>query len=252
MMVGRHVDDVTHRLLHPPDSICLIVRCLCHDIQIIVFQEITESLSGTRQLSALFIAEGINTDKDNRTLPTLLFVIDPTNHGNDTIDKDTVIHTVLPMERDGLRIVLLEERHRMHQWVGITEESPHPLLLFFVNMGETLLLHSAVFLHHGFRHDKLLHTILTRILEGLLADHPMGSHRIGNLEGRIHQDTVIAIQLFGIHATHRGTYNQVGLVLLHLLLQQGDSSMRVDRQIVGNGICLGQHHAETGYRATLC
>ena len=122
------------------------------------------------------------------------------------------------MERDSLRIVLLEKRHRMHQWVGITEESPHPLLLLLGDVGKTLFLHGAVLLHHSLRHDKLLHTILTGILEGLFTDHPMGSHRIGNLKGRIHQDTVIAIQLFCIHATHRSTHDQVGPVCLHLLL----------------------------------
>ena len=217
-----------------------------------MLQEITESFPGTRQLSALFITNCINTDIDDRAFPTLLFVINPSDHRDDTIDKDAVIHPMLPMERDSLRIMLLEKRHRMHQWVGITEESPHPLLLLLGDVGKTLFLHSAVLLHHRLRDDKLLHPVLSGILKRLFADHPMGTHRIGNLKGRVHQDTVIAIQLFCIHAPHRSTYDQVGLMRLHLLLQQGDSSMRVNRQIVGNGICLGQHRSETGYRATLC
>ena len=118
-------------------------------------------------------------------------------------------------------------------------------------MLETLLLHLMVFLDHGFRDDEFLNTILTRVLEHLLTRHTVGAHGIGNLKGRIDQDTVVAIEHLCVHTSHRCADNQIGLLPFCHSLQHGHSFSRMYRDILGHHSGIGQHLLNALYRTRL-
>ena len=106
--------------------------------------------------------------------------------------------------------MFLENGVGVYQRILVAEEPPHfPFVFYF---GEALFLNRPVFLHHRLRDDKLLNAVFARVQESLLAYHAVGPHRVGYLEGRIHQYAVGAIKLLGIHAAHRSADDEVGLL----------------------------------------
>ena len=76
-------------------------------------------------------------------------------------------------------------------------------------------------------------------------------HGIGQAQGGIHADTVIAVELFGIHTTHRGTQDQVRLLLLTKLAQQGLRLFRMDGQVGCYDVGIGQDGAQARHRTAL-
>ena len=169
-----------------------------------------------------------------------------------------VVGAVLPMERDALRVVLHIEVVGVHQLVFVAKERPHTmtfchslLVRKLLKILETLLLHLMVFLHDGFRNHEFLDTILTRILEHLLTRHTVSAHGIGNLESRIDEDTVVAIEHLCVHTSHRCTDNQIGLLPFSHRLQHGHSFSRMYRDILGHYSGIGQHLLNAFHRARL-
>ena len=104
------------------------------------------------------------------------------------------------MEWDGERIVLMEEVEGMDQRISIAEETVNTLLLLGSNVLEATLGKVTVFLDEAFGNHQFVHSVLSRVLEFLLASH--AAHRIAHLEGRVYEDAVVTFQQFGIHASH--------------------------------------------------
>ena len=140
----------------------------------------------------------------------------------------------------------------VHQRVLVAEESPHVFLLLLRCVHEALLLHITILLYHRLGDDELLHAVLSRVLEGLLAHHAVRAHCVGDAQGGVHEYSVVPMQLLGIHSSHRRSYDEVGLFALCHLAQHGNSLVRVNGDIVRNDSCRRQHRAYSGHRSAAC
>ena len=83
------------------------------------------------------------------------------------------------------------------------------------------------------------------------SDHPVILHRVAHLQGRVHQDAVVAIEHLGIHASHRRADNQIRLLRLAHLPQQVHRLLRANRKVGGNHRCIWKYLADSRHRSTL-
>ena len=113
-----------------------------------------------------------------------------------------VVHAVLPMEMDGCGVVPAEEIEGVDGLVLVTEESPHTLSLLVVDAAETQRGDFFIFLHDGLVDKKVLHSVLARVLIGLCPCHAMCHHGVANLESRVDDNAVVAVEHLGIHSSH--------------------------------------------------
>ena len=180
------------------------------------------------------VDEGFKTYVYDGALALFLPVVNPPHYGHDAVHERAVVHAVLAVEGNSLAVVLIEERAGVDEVVFIAEEAEDALLLVVVDVAEVLFGHVPVFLHQRLVNVELLHAVLTGAEELLLAGEPMALHGVGNLEGGVHQDAVEAVQLLGIHAAHRRTQNEVGLLGGAGLAQQVECLLRMDGQVGSN------------------
>ena len=68
----------------------------------------------------------------------LLTVVNPSDDGDDTVHEALVVHAVLAMEADGLRIDATEQVEGVDGGVLIAKETVYALAVFVVNAQETL------------------------------------------------------------------------------------------------------------------
>ena len=182
----------------------------------------------------------------------LLTVVNPSDDGQHRMHERAVVHAVLAMETDGLRIVLTEEVIGMHQRIFVAEETEHMCRLAVVaGMQEVLLGQRAILLHQRLVHVELLHPVLPGRKELLLAREPMALHGLGYLEGRIGQDAVVAREHLGKHAAHRRTDDEPGLLLGARVAQQLQCLLGMNGQVRSHHTGTGQHLAQTAHRARL-
>ena len=181
----------------------------------------------------------------------LLAVVNPADDGHHRVHKRLVVHAVLPMEVQGLRINAMEQVVGVYRCVLVAKESVDTLALLIVDALEALFRLVLILLDQRLVDVELLHAVLSGVLELLRSRHAVCLHGLTHLQGSIHADAVVAIQLLGIHATHRRAENQVGLFLLTDVAQQSNSLSRVDGQVWCNDLGLWHHFAQSGHRTRL-
>ena len=159
--------------------------------------------------------------------------------------EGVVVHAVLAMKADGSRVVGMKEVVCVDGGVFIPEETFHARLLLIINTFEAMIGQFLVFLDHGFGDDELLHAVEARIRKVLVADHAMFLHRVAHLEGRIDEDAVVAIEHLGVHATHRGADDEVGLFLLAELPEERHGLFGMDGEIGSDDGGVGKHLSDT-------
>ena len=109
------------------------------------------------------------------------------------------------MKMNSSGIVFAEQVERMHERILVAEESGHAVTLLRSDVLETVGRGLGILLHERLGDDELLHAVGPRVLERLLAYHSVLRHGLAHLESRVHQYAVVALQLLGIHASHRRT-----------------------------------------------
>ena len=181
---------------------------------------------------------------DDGALTLLLPVVNPPDDGNHTVHKTAVVHAVLTMEVDGLRVNVAEHVVRVHGGVPVAEETVNTLAVGIVDILEALLGLFPILLDKCLVYVELLHAVLTGILELLCASHAVRLHGLAHFQGRIDTDAVESSQLFSIHAAHGCPQNEVGMLCCAELAQQGDGFLRMDRQVGGYDACLREYGAE--------
>ena len=95
--------------------------------------------------------------------------------------KRLVVHPVFPVKTDSGGILTAEQVVGIYRCILVAKESPHAAPFFGCDTRETLLGHLLVFLHQSLCDDKVLHPILSGILEMLGSDHPVILHRVAHL-----------------------------------------------------------------------
>ena len=81
----------------------------------------------------------------------------------------------------------------------------------------------AVFFLKCFRNHKLFLAILAWALPNLLARHGVFLHGFTHFKGWVYANTIVPVQHFGVHSTHRSADDKVGIVFFYLLFQEVDS-----------------------------
>ena len=185
-----------------------------YEVELVGLEQGADGLLGRTVGLLVLIGEGVDVDIDDRTLATFLMIVDPTDDGNHSMHEGVVVHAMFAMKADGSRVVGMKEVVCVDGGVFIAEEAFHARLFLIINTFEAVISHFLVFLDEGFGDDELLHAVETRIGEMLVADHAVFLHRVAHPEGRIDEDTVVAVEHLGVHATHRGADDEVGLFLL--------------------------------------
>ena len=70
-------------------------------------------------------ARGILTDKNSAPFAPFLSVVNPSNDGHEIVEDSLFNESVLPVEVDGLGIMLAKEVECVHNRVFIAEESEY-------------------------------------------------------------------------------------------------------------------------------
>ena len=145
----------------------------------------------------------------------------------------------------------MEQVKGVDRGVLIAKESPHTFLLLVCDTRETLLSHFLILLHHRLGHYEVLHAVLTGIREMLCPYHTVILHGVTHLQGRVHEDTVVAVEHLSIHAPHRRADNQVRMFAHTRPTQQVNGFLRMYWQVWGNDNGIGQHLTDTCHRPRL-
>ena len=81
----------------------------------------------------------------------------------------------------------------------------------------------AVFFLKCFRNHEFFLTILSWALPNLFARHGVFFHGFSHFKGGVYANTIVSVQHFGVHSTHRSADDKVGIVFFYLLFQEIDS-----------------------------
>ena len=161
-----------------------------------------------------------------------------------------VVHAVLAMKGNGLRIVGTESVPGVDNGVPVAEEAEDTLSLALITcMLEIALRELAILLHKRLVHIELLHAVLPGRIESLLAHHPVALHRVADGKGGIREDAVVAVEHLGIHAAHRGAEDERGLFPFTCVKQELESLLGMYRQIGSHHAGLGEHLTQAHHRA---
>ena len=108
-----------------------------------------------------------------------------------------------------------------------------------------------VFLDHRLVDVEFLNAVLPRVLKLLCTRHVVGTHRLAHLQCGIDADAVEASQLLRIHTTHRRADDEVRLLFLADVAQQGDALLRVNGNVGSHDAGLGHDRAQSADGARL-
>lgn len=165
--------------------------------------------------------------------------------------RHLVGQTMLAVETDGCGIMLVEEVVGVHHGVVVAEESDDTGTLLGVgSMLEVVRSHLLVLLYEALRDDELLHSVLARVLEYLLARELR--HGVAHFEGWVHQYAVESGEHLGVHAAHRRADDEVGLLLGCHRLQHLQTFFGVQRNVARYNRSVGHQRAQHLHRARLC
>ena len=155
------------------------------------------------------------------------------------------------MEMNGLRIDFTEHPEGVHHVVFVAKESPDAVFLVVGHSHEALLRLFFILLDEGFVDIEFLNAVLTGILKLLCTRHAVRLHRLTHFQGRVDTNAVKAPQLFGVHAAHRGSDDEVGVLLVADIVQQGDGLSGMNGDIGGDDVSLRHHLPQAGDGARL-
>ena len=142
--------------------------------------------------------------------------------------------------------------HRVYHRVLVAEESVDALAALLVgHTAEALGRNGLVFLDQSLSYDEVLHAVLTRVQEGVLAHHAVFQHRVAHQEGRVYHNPVMSVKHFGVHSAHRRAYYQVGILAPAGVPEQQHGLLGVQRKVGGDDRCAGKHLAQLKHRARL-
>ena len=221
-----------------------------YDIYVVMLYQHLVSLVHRAGCLHVTVVQGIEVDVYDRALLAVLLVVNPADNRTEIVECYLVDKSVLAMEWDGEWIVLVEEVEGMDQRISIAEETVNTLLLLGSNVLEATLGKVTVFLDEAFVNHQFVHSVLSRVLEFLLAGH--AAHRIAHLEGWVYEDAVESFQQFGIHASHRGTDDEVRLLSLRHLLQHLYALFRMYRDVFSHEGGIRHQFLQHLYGAALC
>ena len=171
-----------------------------YDIYIVMLYQHLVCLVHAAGCLHVTVVQGIEVDIYDRALLAVLLVVYPADYRAEIVECHLVDESVLAMEVDGLRIVLVEEVEGVNHRVFIAEEAVNSCLLLRGDVLEAALGDVAVFLDETLGNHQFVYSVLSRVLEFLLAGH--AAHRVAHLEGWIHEYAVVAFQHLGVHTTH--------------------------------------------------
>lgn len=122
--------------------------------------------------------------------------------------EDGVVEEVFPLEELEVlgAVVLLEVGLAVDILVVGAEESPDERCLGLGSL-EEVLLHLLEFRNHLFVNHEVLGSVLSFVAEGLTLAQATEGQESGHAEGGVDQDARYAVQLLGIHGTHRGGHD---------------------------------------------
>ena len=185
------------------------------------------------------------------SLAPLLAVVYPSHDGYQIPIHHLFDQPVLAMKVDGLRIVLMEDIKGVNLRVVVTEETVHTALLLGRDAREAVLGHLGILLDQRLGYHQFLHTVLAWVLKRHAPYHVALGHGLTHLEGRVNHNAVIPAQHLRVHAAHRGSYNQVGLLALGHAGQHVHGLGRVYGYVLGHHRGAGQQCLQEGHRAAL-
>ena len=174
-----------------------------------------------------------------------LAVVYPADDWYHRVHKRLVVHAVLAMEMDSLRIGTMKQVIGVYCRVLVAKESEDALALLVSNTTEALFRLVLILLDQRLVNIEFLNAVLSGILELLGTRHAMCLHRFAHLQGCVDADAVETIELLSIHATHRRADNQAGLLLLTDIAQQGDGLCRMNGQVGSDDLSLWHHLTES-------
>ena len=201
-----------------------------YDIYVVMLYQHLVSLVHRTGCLHVTVVQGIEVDVYDRALLSVLLVVYPADYRTEIVECNLVDKSVLAMEWDGLRIVLMEEVEGVDHRICITEETINTFLFLGSDILEASLGEVAVFLDKTFGNHQFVHSILSRVLEFLLAGH--AAHRIAHLESWVYEDAVESFQQLGVHSAHRSTDDEVRLFCLCHLLQHLYGFFRMYRNVL--------------------
>ena len=181
----------------------------------------------------------------------LLAVVNPTNDRYHAVHERLVVHAVFAVEMDSLWIDTMKQVVGVYRRVLVAEETIDAVQLVVGDTLEALFRLILVLLDQCFVNIEFLDTIQSWILELLSPRHSVRLHCLAHLQGSIHADAVVAIELLGIHAPHRCADDEVWMLLLADVAQQGDGLCRMDGQVGGNDFSLWHYLTESCHRTRL-
>ena len=200
---------------------------------------------------AVRVAQRLDVYVYDGALAAFLSVVDVAYDGYEIVHRHLVGQAVLAVEAYRRGIVLVEEVVGVHYGVVVAEECDDACALVGVGgVLEVVRRHLLILLYEALRHDELLHSVLARVLEHLLARELR--HGVAHLEGWVHQYAVEAREHLGIHAAHRRAYDEVGLLLGCHRLQHLQTFFGMQRNVARHNRSVGHQRAQHLHRARLC
>ena len=224
-----------------------------YEIHVVVFEQHFKAFVHAGPCLSLWRPHGVDGDVEHRPLASFLPVVYPSYYGHEIVDCYFVVQSVFAVEVDGLWIVLAVEVEGVYQRVFVAKQSPDSLLfVFVVGMCETLFCKFGKLFYESLGDDKILHSVLSWVLVCLFSDHSMFSHGVAHLEGRVDDDAVEAVELFGHHASSRRAYDEVRLVFLAFCFKECDGLLRVEWNVVCHHFCVREQLSQNRHCARLC
>ena len=166
---------------------------------------------------------------DYGTLAAFLPVVYPADNGHNTVEERFIRQAVFSVKADSIGIMFVKQVERMHHLVLIAEQSVHAISLFSGYMGKTLLRYLLVLFHQGLGHDELLYAVLSQILIRLFAHHTVFVHRFSHSESRINDNSVVAVEHFRVHSSHRSADDKAGTLFAAHTAEQRHSLFGMQR-----------------------
>ena len=167
---------------------------------------------------------------------------------DDDLAQHFLVETVLAIEAGGVGIVLMEEVIGVHNGVMNAKEAVAVLAVPVGDVLPLLALHLVVMLDDVTRDAKRLLPVLASV-EELMLTRAQGAAHGGHVQGWIDADAHEAAHLLGIHASHAGADDDVGLLIGTELLQIGQGIHRVNGDVGRYHLILGQEVAQVFHRA---
>lgn len=210
------------------------------DVDVVVLEEVFVGFLAAGAGVAVVVAEGFDGYEDGGAFGVVLFVVYPSDYGEDGVVECFVVHAVAAVEGDGLGVVGFVVGGGVGVLVFVAEECPDVVLFLGGDVLEAVFGDFFVFFDEGFGYDEFLLAVLAGVGVFLAADHVVGYEGFAHAEGGVDEDAVVAVELFCEHAAHGGAYYEVGVVLLADGVEVLDGFCGVEGEVGGYYVGVGE------------